>query len=169
MPVVVEFGLYWLPTVVFVVHAAEELPRFPAWATRHFRATSRAWFVYSHIVLLAIALTISAQAHAAEPRTAWPMLAVALQWVLGSNALFHIITTILFKEYSPGLVTAVLFSIPATAYMSTQVIALKLLTPAQLLAAGGLGLVSNVLGIATLWLLLDLSWRLRRPNDHRAT
>ena len=45
--------LYWLPLVVFLAHIAEEGPRFPQWATRHFGATSRAFYFYSHLVLVA--------------------------------------------------------------------------------------------------------------------
>jgi hypothetical protein len=154
-------ALYWVPTLVFLVHIAEELPRFPAWATRHFAATSRAWYVYSHVVLIALVVTISAQAEAAAPRTLWPLIAVGFQWALGVNALFHIATTVLFKEYSPGLVTGVLVCIPATAYVSRAAVAGQLLTTAQLGSAVGLGIIINLIVISSLWLPTDLDWKLR--------
>lgn len=157
--------LYWLPTVVFLLHVVEELPRFPAWATRHFAATSRAWYVYSHLVLLAMAATMSAQAEAAELRTAWPMLAVAFQWVLGANALFHITTTVLFREYSPGVLTGTFFSVPATAYLSHHAIAAEHVTTAQLGSAVALGIMACVLGVASLWLRMDIGWNLRRSGS----
>ena len=159
--------MYWVPTLVFLVHIAEELPRFPAWATRHFAATSRPWYVYSHVVLIALVVTISAQAEAAEPRTLWPLIAVVVQWALGVNVLFHIVTTVLFKEYSPGLVTGVLVCIPATAYVSRSVVADQLLTTSQLGWAAGLGIIVNLVVIASLWLPMDLDWKLR-PNEPAA-
>jgi hypothetical protein len=155
--------VYWIPAVVFLVHVAEELPRFPAWATRHFGATSRAYFVYSHIVMVPAVVVVSVQAQAAAPRTTWPMVAVAFMWVLGTNALFHIATTVLFREYSPGLVTGVLLAIPATGYLVLRVRAMELLTGQQLAAALVIGTVVSGLVICSLWLHLDFDWRLRRP------
>lgn len=57
---------YWLPLIVFIPHMIEEYPRFPAWATRHFGATSRAWYVYSHILLVAIAVPVCLWADSAS-------------------------------------------------------------------------------------------------------
>ena len=61
--------MYWLPLLVFMAHVAEEYPRFPAWATRHFGATSKAWYVYAHMGLVAIALAICPWAQHAPPQT----------------------------------------------------------------------------------------------------
>jgi hypothetical protein len=156
--------LYWLPTLVFLAHIAEEFPRFPAWATRHFGATSRAWYVYTHIALVAIAVTISARAEAAAPRTIWPLLAMAFQWVLATNALFHIATTIMFKEYSPGVVTGTLLFLPATAYLFNRVVAAHFFTTVQLASVVAIGTVLGAAVVASLWLPMDLDWRLRRPE-----
>ena len=49
---------YWLPLIVFIPHMIEEYPRFPAWATRHFGATSKAWYVYSHVLYVTIAVPV---------------------------------------------------------------------------------------------------------------
>ena len=81
--------MYWIPALVFLTHVAEEYPRFPEWATRHFGATSPAWYVYSHIVLMAIAVLICARAQDAASETLWPMLATSFQCVLATNAIFH--------------------------------------------------------------------------------
>ncbi|MBM3494501.1 MAG: hypothetical protein FJX72_09320 [Armatimonadetes bacterium] len=35
-----QHTLYWLPLIVLAPHMLEEYSRFPAWATRHFGATS---------------------------------------------------------------------------------------------------------------------------------
>ncbi len=65
--------------IIFLVHIAEEWRHFPDWATRHFGATSRAWYVYSHIFLIAAISGICAQA-ASEPTRMWTIWAVAVQW-----------------------------------------------------------------------------------------
>src|SRR5215216_3637028 len=95
--------MYWLPSVVFLIHVAEEFPSFPAWATRHFGVTSRAWYVYSHIPLIAGIIAVSALAES-RPGTIWPLLATAGQCTLATNGLFHLVTTFLFREYSPGVI-----------------------------------------------------------------
>jgi Protein of unknown function with HXXEE motif len=155
--------VYWLSTVIFLAHIAEEFPRFPAWATRHFGATSRAWYVYSHVALVAIAVIISAHAEATAPRTAWPMLSAAFQWALATNALFHITTSVLFREYSPGLISGALLSLPGTLYLFSHALAAQLLTRPQLAMALGLGTVACAAAVGSLWLRMDFDWRLRRP------
>lgn len=159
--------MYWIPAVIFLAHVAEEYPRFPEWATRHFGATSRAWYVYSHIVLVAMTVAISARAEAAAPGSTWPMLATSLQWVLATNALFHITTTFLFREYSPGVVTGAVLFLPATAYLFDRTLREGLLTPLQLAAALALGTVVGAAVVVSLWLHIDFDWRLRRPEPSR--
>lgn len=156
--------MYWIPAVVFVAHVAEEYPRFPEWATRHFGATSRAWYVYSHVVLIAMNVAICASAEGAPARTVWPILATSLQWALATNAVFHIATTFLFKEYSPGVVTGASLFLPATVYVFMRTLREELLTPLQVASAVGLGTILGVAVVASLWLHMDFDWRLRRPR-----
>ena len=59
--------MFWIPPLLFVLHMLEELPRFPAWATRHFGATSLPWYVYSHGVLVATCGSIGWWANASPP------------------------------------------------------------------------------------------------------
>jgi hypothetical protein len=147
-----DASLLWIPCVVFVVHVLEEVPRFPAWATKHFAPMSRAWFVYSHVPLLAGIIYVCAQAQAAAPGSGWVLFAFALQWALGINVLFHVGTTIWFREYSPGLVTALLVVLPATIYLHNRVVAEGLLTDAQIRIAIAVGAVVSVAAVASLWL-----------------
>jgi hypothetical protein len=155
-------SMYLLATLSFLLHCAEEFPRFPAWATRHFGATSRPYYVYSHIPLIASVVTTSLLASTSPPGTVWPLLATAGQWVLFTNGLFHLVTTILFREYSPGVVTGTLLFFPATAYVLDRTVRGDLLTPAQIGLALALGTLAGALVIASLWLRMDLDWRLRR-------
>jgi len=154
--------MYWLATVSFLLHCAEEFPRFPAWATRHFGVTSRPYYVYSHIPLVAGVITASHLGATGGARSAGVLLATMVQWVLFTNGLFHLVTTFLSREYSPGLVTGTLLFFPATAYVLDRTARGALLSSAQLGGALALGTVLGALVIASLWLRMDLDWRLRR-------
>jgi lysylphosphatidylglycerol synthetase-like protein (DUF2156 family) len=160
--------MYWLPLAVFLPHVAEEWPRFPEWATRHFGATSRPYYVYSHIVLIASNTLVCALAASGSTST-WALLATAAQVVLATNGVFHLTTTALFREYSPGVVTGTLLFFPATAYLLTRTVREHLLSPGELEAAVAIGIMAGAAVIASLWLKMDLDWRLRRtPHDRRA-
>ena len=156
--------LAWLPLAVFLAHVAEELPRFPAWATRHFGATSRAWYVYSHIVLISALAAVCAAGRDAAPGSPAMFLVTGAMLTLAINGLFHAATTLLFREYSPGVVTALLLFFPATALLVTRVSARACLSNRELLlsliaAASVQGLV-----IGSLFLKMDFDWKLRRPR-----
>lgn len=152
---------HFIPLGVFLIHMAEELPRFPAWASRHFGYTSLAWYVYSHIVLVIISISVAAWA-AAPGSTEWSTLwNMALMATLVLNAAFHLVTTILFKEYSPGVITGLLCLMPAGFYMFLRAWQTALLTENQLLTAAGLGTAIQVLVLASLWLNMNIDWKFR--------
>jgi len=157
--------LYWIPAVVFLLHVAEEYPRFPEWATRHFGATSRPYFVYSHIPLVASIVTISFLASRGPVGSTAAFLATGAQCVLVTNALFHIATTVLFREYSPGVVTAAVLFLPSSAYLFQRTLREDLLDARAFAWAAGIGTVMGALVIASLWLHMDLDWRLRRNRN----
>lgn len=152
-------NIYWLPTIVFLAHIAEEVWTFPRWASRHFAPTSHAFYVYSHIVLIAIFLTTGQLAVQAFPATFWPWFCLALQWGLFSNFLFHATTTIAFRSYSPGVITAsALFSL-ATAWFLDVVIEEELLTPAQIASSLLVGAAMGVSVVASLLVPTNIKWR----------
>jgi hypothetical protein len=108
--------VYWLPFLAMCAHVAEELPRFPAWATRHFGTTTTEWFVISHIPLVAIAAYISvAAARTGAGAAIWWLF--VFQAALFCNAVFHVAATIVLREYSPGVVTALLVYSPLTLFL----------------------------------------------------
>lgn len=154
---------FLITPIIFLIHIAEEWRGFPAWATRHFGATSRAWFVYSHIVLVAAAAGICWVA-AVSPSRTWTIWAVAAQWGLFTNAVFHVVTWRLFREYSPGMFTAVVLFVPATIWQLSTV---TLDLPGLLLAVA-LGTAMGGTAIASLWLDMSIGWNFRR-NGERAT
>jgi hypothetical protein len=155
-------GAYWVPIVVFVVHIAEECWLFPAWATRHFGTTSRAWYVYSHIVLVVLAALICARAQAGTSETIWRVLSTSIQWALATNAIFHVSTTVLFREYSPGLFTGIFIVLPATVYLFNRALTEGHLTLLQVALGVGLGTLVGAAVVLSLWMDMGLDWRLCR-------
>lgn len=161
-------SMYWLPVAVFLPHVAEEWSEFPAWATRHFGATSRAYYVYSHVALIAAEVFICRRAASGAADSTWPLLATAVQVVLATNALFHLTTTFLFREYSPGVVTGTLLFLPATGFLIGRTLRDRLLSTSELGVATALGVVVGAAVVASLWLKMDFDYRLRRrtaPQD----
>ena len=157
--------VYWIPLVVFAAHMIEEYPRFPEWATRHFGATSKAWYVYSHIVLAALVAAACGWASAFPTAAPGQFLVIAISWSLACNAVFHIATTWLFQEYSPGVVTAVLLLLPAATYLLWRVGYDETLATRQIAAAVALGTAVQAGVIASLWMRMDIDWALRRRRE----
>jgi hypothetical protein len=152
----------WFPLAFFLIHVVEEWRRFPAWATRHFGATSRAWYVYSHIPLVAALYLLGLGASSARSGSAWWLLLTAAVCTLASNALFHLVATVAFREYSPGLVSGLLLLGPLAAWWCPLMYEGGVLDGADLAVAAGLGVATGGLVVASLWLPMDLDWRLRR-------
>jgi Protein of unknown function with HXXEE motif len=154
--------MYWLSLIVFFLHMLEEYPRFPAWATRHFGATSTAWYVYSHILLVAVATAVCLWAENAAPQTWGRILGTTLMITLALNGVFHVVTTFLFREYSPGVITGIVLFFPATGYLLLMTVRESLLTTTQIGAAVVIGAVVQFAVIASLYLRLDIDWRFQR-------
>lgn len=162
--------MYWIPLLVFVPHMLEEFPRFPAWATRHFGATSRAWYVYSHVVLVALIVGVAWSTETSRPGSWGALMAVGVMWSLACNGGFHLVTTILFRQYSPGVVTGTVLFFPATAYLLWQVIAGGMLSASQVALSILIGTAVQVGVIASLWLEMDIDWTgHRRGRAHGPT
>lgn len=149
--------LFLITPLIFLIHIGEEWRSFPRWATRHFGTTSRAWYVYSHIFLVSATIGICWMA-TFSPNRAWTIWAVAAQWGFFTNAIFHVVTWRMFREYSPGLITALVLFIPATIWQFLTIT----LDPTGFALAIVLGSVMNGLVVASLWLDLNVDWRLRR-------
>jgi len=151
----------WLPFIVFIFHCFEEYPFFPQWATKHFGITSKPWYVYTHVVLFIMIVSICHNAANAEPQTWHQVALLSLIWSLACNTVFHIISSIAFKEYSPGLVTGAFLFIPAIVYMSYFSLTQDILNLEQFLVAMIIGFSSMTLVIASLWLPMDMDWRFK--------
>jgi len=147
---------FLITPLIFLVHIAEEWAHFPAWATRHFGATSRAWYVYSHIFLIAATVGICLMATLA-PTKIWIILAVAVQFALFTNAVFHFMTWRIWGEYSPGLYSAMLLFVPVTLWQFAAVP----LDAGALAKTLILGSIMGGLAVASLWLNMNIGWNFR--------
>jgi hypothetical protein len=102
--------LVWAFPAAYLVHVAEEAPDFVAWARRNAspRYTARDFVTING---LGFVTTVAATATVtrADSRTldlAYYTLVVTQQALF--SALFHSVTTVTFREYSPGLISSIL-------------------------------------------------------------
>jgi hypothetical protein len=108
----VTFGrAAWLLPAAFAIHIAEEAPGFAAWARRHAseRYTTRDFWRNN---LVGMAMTLAGTAlvtRTRDPRAVYPYYAAVLTQQAMFNPVFHVGTTIAFREYSPGSATSPLF------------------------------------------------------------
>lgn len=143
----------WLAPTAFLAHCAEELPRFPRWATKHFGTTSTRFYVVSHALVVVPAVimpAVHATRHPASTGAAFSSVAVAAG--LGFNGIFHLATTALFREYSPGVFTGVFALLPAATHTIASARRDGMLTQQQLGAAVVVGAAGCAAAVASLYL-----------------
>ncbi|MHC5065757.1 MAG: HXXEE domain-containing protein [Planctomycetota bacterium] len=136
----------------FILHVLEELPNFPDWASRHFARISMGDFIFAHVFIFAAVFYLAKRASEPRAQPAWILCAVALQWAFFGNVFFHAGTTILFGEYSPGLVTAILLYLPLTYAYVLRILRSRSMTALRQFQAFVLGMAFSALVTATLWL-----------------
>lgn len=144
-------GFFWLVPAAFGVHIAEELPRFPQWATRHFGITSKRFYIASHCVLGPAVIACCAAGAKGSGGWKGPFAGSAAASVMVVNTVYHVGTTALFREYSPGVVTAVLGMLPASLYALHHARADGLLTDEQWLGAILVGNASCLAAVGSLY------------------
>jgi hypothetical protein len=144
--------IFLLPGLYFVMHTVEELPSFAQWVSRHFGTMSTDVFAFIHIPLILIILLAAYKAFTIGHHGGWVILATAAQWQFGLNAVFHLVTAVIFREYSPGMVTAVCLSFPFTVYFMRRIWQEQRITRAELATAIVVGTVMAVVAIGFLFL-----------------
>lgn len=143
--------LFWLPTVTFVLHFLEELPGFALWASARFAPTSQAEFAVVHIPLIWLVTVASYRAWLSSTPTVWRFWATTFQWQFAFNAVFHLGSALVFREYVPGMVMAATIGLPATAGLTVGVLRMRLLRTRELLLAVLSGAVIAAMAIAALF------------------
>jgi hypothetical protein len=141
----------WGVPVAFALHTAEELPAFPAWSARHFggRMTVRR-FAGIHAVLVPLAFYITEHATRDRPGGWWLSAVATMNALFLSNVVFHVVTTVAFGEYSPGLVTATTVVLPINFATRARLARGGLVSPNALAGTTAIGFALNALAVGSL-------------------
>jgi len=132
-----SFGyLLWLVPVFFLLHNLEEAPFMEGWTKRlplkiHPTISTRQFVVaVTGLTIGGFALTYIGLYWL--PQNSGYLLILEMQAILLINAFVpHLATTIRFRLYSPGVVTAVLITIPFSAYLFQRAFTERLLNWSQ--------------------------------------
>lgn len=115
-------ALLWLVPVFFTLHNLEEAPFMAKWSKRllvkfHSSLTTPQFVVaVTFLTLVSYILTYASLAW--FPAFPGYLIILGMQIILFVNAFVpHLATTIRFRLYSPGVVTAVLITIPFSVYL----------------------------------------------------
>jgi len=140
----------WLPFAALLVHILEEFPHFPEWATARFGTTTTLWYGLSHFPLVALAALISWRAARPAPSHSAVWWLLVLQAALLTNAIFHVSCSVLWREYSPGVLTAVVLYAPLSGFLVPRLVAALGRPSALRAAATGAFLAATLTGTLAL-------------------
>jgi hypothetical protein len=142
------YRLLWAFPIAFVLHIAEEAPAFSSWVEHTLGgeislgafAVNNAGFMVVLVALVVLAVRVQ------KP---WAT-ALLFFWVSGQqfwNFVFHLYTQILFGDYSPGIVTAVLLYYPTYLFIAGRAVRERHVSPgvmALAFVAGAVGMVTTI-------------------------
>jgi|GEM_PF-2353424 hypothetical protein len=137
-----------------LMHFAEEyIIGFPKWATEYFGTTSNNWYIISHIALL---IPYSLILIGTYKKRAWGVfLSTGMQALIFTNGIFHIVSTIMQRNYSPGLFSQLLL-MPISLFIIFKVRQQRLLTIQNTLYAIISGIIISGLIILSLFLEIPI-------------
>lgn len=128
--------LLWLVPIFFALHNLEEAPFIESWSKRlplkiHPTVTTRQFVIAVTILTAAGFLLTFISLGYLQPQIGY-LLVLEVQAILLFNAFIpHIGSTIRFRMYSPGVVTAIVLTIPFSFYLFRRAFAENILTTAQ--------------------------------------
>lgn len=128
--------LLWLVPIFFALHNLEESPSMERWSKRlplkiHPTVTTRQ-FVIAVTFLTAAGFLLTYIALEYLQDTIGFVLILGLQAILLFNAFVpHIASTVRFRMYSPGVITAIVITLPFSFYLFRRAFAEDILTPGQ--------------------------------------
>lgn len=106
-------SVYWLITAQWLAHFADEwMFGLPAWCTRHFEPLPGPFWVTMMAVLTVPMIVLGWTASRPSAGSGIRLFCAGVQMLFFSNAFFHLITTCVFWDYSPGTSTGVVLSLP---------------------------------------------------------
>jgi hypothetical protein len=151
-------ALIWLGPVAFLVHDLEEVLTMERWTREHISSLPSVVQPFLPVttaqvaVAVALLLTLFVCAAYAASRTGRRGGAltffVFLVVTLGLNGLGHIVQAVVFQGYVPGLVTAVLVSLPYAAFLIWRMHRRGLFTARKLAILAAAGAVAHVPAVA---------------------
>lgn len=114
--------LLWLVPVFFMLHNLEEAPFMEKWSKRLpikiLPPVSTKQFVIAVTLLTLLGFLLAFLGITQISQPIGYLLVLEIQMALGFNAILpHLLTTLRFREYSPGVVTAVLINLPFSVYL----------------------------------------------------
>ena len=102
--------IYWLITAQWFAHYADEwMFGFPAWCTRHFEPLPESFWVPVMTLVTGLMILLGWAASRPSAGSRIRLVCAGVQMVFFANAAFHLVTTFVFREYSPGTASGVLF------------------------------------------------------------
>lgn len=118
--------LQWIFPLAVTLHSVEEAVWFPSWASRH-RAdlpweVSAALFRFGLVMITAFAWFVTWLSRKRGLHSNWTYVFVSYVFAMLVNvAVPHVIATVIFRGYTPGVVTAVIVNLPVTTALLTRV------------------------------------------------
>ena len=128
--------MLWMVPIFFMLHNMEEAPFMERWSKRlpvkiHPRVTT-SQFVVAVVFLTVAGFIVTVVSLTWLPAPTGYLLILGMQAVLLVNAFVpHLVTTLRFRLYSPGIMTAVLITLPFSIYLFQRAFAEQVLTWTQ--------------------------------------
>jgi hypothetical protein len=119
--------LLWLVPIFFALHNLEEAPFMESWSKRlpwkiYPTVTTRQFVIAVTFLTIAGFLLTYFGVEYLGNQTGY-LIVLGIQIILFFNAFIpHIVSTILFRMYSPGVITAVLITLPFSLYLFRRAI-----------------------------------------------
>jgi hypothetical protein len=111
-------NIYWLITVQWLAHFADEwLFGLPDWCTGHFAPAPESFWVPMMFVVTVPMSLLGWMASRPSAGSGIRLVCAGVQMLFFSNAFFHLITTVVFGEYSPGTASAVVLFLPLSFFL----------------------------------------------------
>lgn len=142
--------LLWLVPVFFALHNLEEAPFMEGWSKRlplkiHPNVTTRQFVIAVTVLTVAGFLLTYISLGYLQPAIGY-LLVLEIQMILLFNAFIpHIGSTIRFRMYSPGVVTAIVITLPFSFYLFRRAFAENILTPNQFWMLLGIAPIAMVM------------------------
>ena len=116
--------LIWIMPAAFMLHIVEEYQGgFPAWVTHVLGGSfSHVSFEFNNAAFLAIMAGLAVWVNKSDSRLAAFLL---IAWSSGNifwDAFFHVLTTVWFNRYSPGLITSSVLYLPISLVIGTATV-----------------------------------------------